>query len=103
LEGLRLEHAGLFYGHLEYFTIIWYILWPFGIVVVICYIFPSSILCEEKSGNPGGELNPIVLNCFEFSFSARVRVGEGRLALRKKKLEEKKRQSLTKSAFFPGK
>jgi hypothetical protein len=27
-----MENAGIFYGHLEYFTAIWYILWSFGIV-----------------------------------------------------------------------
>jgi hypothetical protein len=28
-------------------------LWPFGNVVVIWYIFPRfGILCQEKSGNP---------------------------------------------------
>jgi hypothetical protein len=43
LEGLRMENAGIFYGHLEYFTVIWnilqsfgiHILCPFGNVVVI--------------------------------------------------------------------
>jgi hypothetical protein len=35
LEGLGMENAGIFYGHLEYFTVIWYILLPFGNVVVI--------------------------------------------------------------------
>jgi hypothetical protein len=40
-------------GHMEYFTVIWYILWPFGNSVVIWYIFPRfGILCQEKSGNP---------------------------------------------------
>jgi hypothetical protein len=34
-----MENAGIFYGHLEYFTVIWYILWPLGNVVVIWYIF----------------------------------------------------------------
>jgi hypothetical protein len=49
-----MENAGIFYGHLEYFTVVWYILWPFGNVVVIWYIFPRlGILCQEKSGNPG--------------------------------------------------
>jgi hypothetical protein len=49
-----MENAGSFYGHLEYFTVIWHILWPFGNVVVIWYIFPRlGILCQEKSGNPG--------------------------------------------------
>jgi hypothetical protein len=71
-------NAGIFYGHLEYLTVIWYILWLFGYVeviwyilwifgyvveiwyilwifgyvVVIWYIFPRfGILCQEKSGN----------------------------------------------------
>jgi hypothetical protein len=35
-----MENAVIFYGHLEYFTVIWHILWPFGNVVVIWYIFP---------------------------------------------------------------
>jgi hypothetical protein len=56
LEGLRTENAGIFYGHLEYFTVIWYILWTFGNVVVTWYIFPRfGILCQEKSGNPGND------------------------------------------------
>jgi hypothetical protein len=29
LEGLGMEDIGLFYGHLEYFVVIWYILWSF--------------------------------------------------------------------------
>jgi hypothetical protein len=46
-----MENVGIFYGHLEYFTAIWYILWPFGNLL---YNFPLfGILCEEKSGNPG--------------------------------------------------
>jgi hypothetical protein len=42
-----MENAGIFYGHLEYFMVIWnilqaiwYILWPVGNIVVIWYIFP---------------------------------------------------------------
>jgi hypothetical protein len=31
LEGLGMDIVGIFYGHLEYFTAIGYILWPFGI------------------------------------------------------------------------
>jgi hypothetical protein len=39
-----MENDGIFYGHLEYFTVIWYILWPY---------FPHfGMLCQEKSGNP---------------------------------------------------
>jgi hypothetical protein len=49
-----MKNAGIFFGHLEYFTVIWYILWPFGNVVVTWYIFSRfGILCQEKSGNPG--------------------------------------------------
>jgi hypothetical protein len=48
-----MENAGIFYGHLEYFTVICNISWPFGNTVVIWYIFPHfGILCQEKSGNP---------------------------------------------------
>jgi hypothetical protein len=35
-----MENAGIFYGTLEYFTVIWNILWPIGKAVVIWYIFP---------------------------------------------------------------
>jgi hypothetical protein len=40
LEGLGMENAGLFFGHLvfyspcAYFIVIWYILWPFWYVVL---------------------------------------------------------------------
>jgi hypothetical protein len=37
-----LRQLEIFYGHLVYFVVIWYISPPFG------------ILDEEKSGNPGG-------------------------------------------------
>jgi hypothetical protein len=51
-----MENAGISYGHWEYFTVIWYILWPFGNVVVIWYIFPRfGVLCQEKSGSPVSE------------------------------------------------
>jgi hypothetical protein len=55
-----MEKADIFFGHLEYFTVIWYILRPFGNVVVIWYIFPRfGILCQEKSGNPGRQTSLI--------------------------------------------
>jgi hypothetical protein len=48
-----MENAGIFYGHWKYSTVLWYILWPFGNVVVIWYIFPHfGKLCQEKYGNP---------------------------------------------------
>jgi hypothetical protein len=40
LEGLAKEDVGLFYGHLVYFVVIWYIFPRFGISY------------QEKSGNP---------------------------------------------------
>jgi hypothetical protein len=48
-----MENLGVFYDHLVYFTAIGNILLPFGIFVVIWYIFPRfGILDQEKSGNP---------------------------------------------------
>jgi hypothetical protein len=48
-----MEKAGIFYGHLELFTVILYILWPFDNVVEIWYIFPCfGLLSQDKSGNP---------------------------------------------------
>jgi hypothetical protein len=44
-----MENAGIFYGHLEYFTVIWYILWPFGNVVVIWYILPRFVYCVKTN------------------------------------------------------
>jgi hypothetical protein len=59
----------ILYGHLEYFTVIWYILWPFSNVVVIWYIFPRfGILCEEKSGNPAYN-DKIFSTCQKLSFA----------------------------------
>jgi hypothetical protein len=48
-----MEKFGILYGNLEYITAIGYILWPFGKLVVIWYIFPRlGIVRQEKSGNP---------------------------------------------------
>jgi hypothetical protein len=75
LEGLGLKNVGIFYGHLGYFMVIWYVLWPFGIFcgylvflwlfgifcgylvffVVIWYIFSSfGMLYQEIFWNPDG-------------------------------------------------
>jgi hypothetical protein len=43
------------YGHLVYFTTIWYILWPFGLYGSLEYVFP--ILYGENSGNPAESIN----------------------------------------------
>jgi hypothetical protein len=47
-----MENLSLFYDHLVFFTPIGNILWPFGIFLVIWFIFPRfGILYQEKSGN----------------------------------------------------
>jgi hypothetical protein len=41
-----MEKVGTFYGHLDYFTAIWYSSWAYGNVVVIRYVFPRfGTLC----------------------------------------------------------
>jgi hypothetical protein len=53
LEGHRLEIVDIFYGHFEYFTDIWDVLWPFGTFCVHMVHFPNfCIMYQEKSGNP---------------------------------------------------
>jgi hypothetical protein len=55
-----MEDVGIFYGHLIYFTAIWYILWLLGIfynyLVYFMFIwynfFRFGMLRQEKSGNP---------------------------------------------------
>jgi hypothetical protein len=48
-----LRPLGICYGHLEYITAIWYILWPFGNFVAIWYIFNRfGILNKEISVDP---------------------------------------------------
>jgi uncharacterized membrane protein YkvI len=55
-------NLGKFWRALEWkmvvcFMVIWYILWQFGNVVVIWYIFPCfGIFCQEKSGSPAAQI-----------------------------------------------
>jgi hypothetical protein len=87
-----MEIAGVFYGHLEYFLVIWYILWPFGNVVVIWYIFPRfGILRQELSGNPGLNKRNItnvdslnLANTIESVLESAFRKGGGQLVGRSK-------------------
>jgi hypothetical protein len=46
---LIMENVGIFYGHLEYFTAIWYIFGLFDNVVVIWYIFHVLVYCVKKN------------------------------------------------------
>jgi hypothetical protein len=49
LEGLAIEYVGIFYGHLVYFTTLWYILWPFGIFYGhLVYISPLWYVLPRK-------------------------------------------------------
>jgi hypothetical protein len=51
-----MENVVVFYDHLEYFTVIWYKLWPFGVPSLWSFgIFFPVLVClhQEKSGNPG--------------------------------------------------
>jgi hypothetical protein len=44
-----LRTVGTFYGHLVYFTAIWYNLWPWSI------FSRFGMLYQEKSGNPAAK------------------------------------------------
>jgi hypothetical protein len=52
-EGPGMENVGIFHGHFEYLTALWYIVWPF---VTFCgrlvHFFHFGMLHQEKSGNP---------------------------------------------------
>jgi hypothetical protein len=94
-----MENVGIVYGHLEHITDIWYIVWPFGNLVAIWYIFPhSGTLCQEKYGNPVHDLedeskiresensfkysfhNSIMLSrCISSATKARIKMITGRL------------------------
>jgi hypothetical protein len=65
-----MEDAGIFYGHLDHFTVFCYILWTFGIVCGYLVYFPRlGTLYYEKSGNPGDSFTPA--SRFPFSFKKR--------------------------------
>jgi hypothetical protein len=72
LDDLARKNLGIFYDNLVYFMAIGYILWPLEIFyghlvyfVVIWYIFPRfGILCHEKSGNNGAQLEHCHQNLF---------------------------------------
>jgi hypothetical protein len=52
-EGLRLENFEIFYGHLEYFTDIWDILWAFGTFCVHLVHFSGfGIMHQNNLANP---------------------------------------------------
>jgi hypothetical protein len=54
-------NVGIFYGHLEYITAIWYILWQFCKLVVKWYIFPHFGIFYQKIWQPWSTLFVILL------------------------------------------
>jgi hypothetical protein len=57
LERLWMENVGMFYCHLEFAVVIWYILWWFVKFAVIWYIF------SIKSGKPATRNMYVLLRC----------------------------------------
>jgi hypothetical protein len=57
MEGLGRENVGIFYSvGMHVYSTFWYTLWKLYITLYI--IFPDfGILYQEKSGNPGSEVN----------------------------------------------
>jgi hypothetical protein len=54
LEGPGMANVVIYFDRLEYFTAIWYNLWPFVINCGPLAYFPTLVcLDQEKSGNPG--------------------------------------------------
>jgi hypothetical protein len=50
LEGLAIEDVRIFYGHLVYFTAIWSVLWPFGILYgYLVYFSPFWYVVPRKN------------------------------------------------------
>jgi hypothetical protein len=52
LECLAMKDVGKFYGHSVYITAILYILWPFGIFMVILVYFSVLVCCSKKIWQP---------------------------------------------------
>jgi hypothetical protein len=67
LEGLGMKNVCVFHDHLKYFTVIWYILWSFGIVCVhLVYCSRFGMFGPKKSGNPA----PMLLQVQSFFLRA---------------------------------
>jgi hypothetical protein len=67
-----MDKVEIFYGRFEYITAIWKILWAFGNLLAIWYIFPRfGIVCQEKSGNPDFNVNqgPKLTSLFSDTFA----------------------------------
>jgi uncharacterized membrane protein len=71
-----METVGLFYGHLEHISVIWYILWSFGNLVY----FHPFLVCQEKSGNPDlptlllSNIVHIIIGCVIMKYSDKEKI-----------------------------
>jgi hypothetical protein len=65
-----MKDVGKFYGHSVYITAILYILWPFGIFMVILVYFSVLVCCSKKSGNPGPTTEATLSSCHPSFFSS---------------------------------
>jgi hypothetical protein len=53
MEGLAMEDVDIFYVHLVYFTVILYVLWPYGIFSgYFAHFFPFWYVVERKIWQP---------------------------------------------------
>jgi hypothetical protein len=68
LERIGTENVGIFYGSLEYYTAIWYILWQFlNVCGNLVYFFHSGVFYQEKSGNPANAISLFFCKSFMLS------------------------------------
>jgi hypothetical protein len=70
---------GIFYDHLEYFTAIWYNLWPSGIVCshFACFSQFGMFGPRKKSGNPALVMRIFGLDFFRADFGKTKRILPG--------------------------
>jgi hypothetical protein len=62
-----MDNVGIFHGHLEYLTVIWYILWPFGIFCGhLVHIFPFWYVVPRKIWQPSTGVEERKKNCLDF-------------------------------------
>jgi hypothetical protein len=53
MEGLAMEDVDIFYVHLVYFTVILYVLWPYGIFSgYLAHFFPHWYVVARKIWQP---------------------------------------------------
>jgi hypothetical protein len=74
LEGLEMENVDLLYGHLEYFTANWYILWSFAEcfhVLVYCPLQPCGGVDKKVHDN-----KILAGKCWRENFGGKILAGK---------------------------